>query len=620
MQVFYLYANEVGKNITTCKKPSFLPHFTHIKPYYTRSEVINLALNMNIKLEDKYYNQEDVNKLCDKISNNDISADILLKHQKYIINNNKVGLVQYYTLQGSYFMNNYLRKLVNYNYKNIYLESLITPMWKLLNDSPAFDKTYTLYRFIINDNHLRHLNIGDIYTELGFTSTTRDPFYRSDLYKFGFILIKINIPKNIKGVALCVETLSHFPEEQEIILSPLSLFKLEKRDKNTKYYHTDEKFKSEVKTRYEFTYVGKRDISYINRPLYTDNKIIDFINLSKNKDISTITLEEKIRYFNNKYVNPMNQFIVSIDDTKFTIIMEKYDSTGAYNKFYAIKNQNGLLLYTIYNNYVLFMIELGNIDNKRYMHVNYYVKYSTLDREKIISDESFIKFISTIAYYFEINKIILWAGYKSCDKEYNLSGGNQYIIQRGFSKNDNLNKKIIKEQKIEEIRDNYLGGFYCIDFYLYLKNNIKKYNKINILNIDLHTKYSYYQLDKLKIKSPKDILKKDDLDELYQIYDKSYLPNLKKNKDIDNVANFYIWIINNKCYLTETLVNKMGRIYNIDNPFLNDYYILDPISFLYNKKIIETYPDYIVNDSSTIYEKKDIIPKNNYRIEYNREY
>ena len=216
MQVFYLYANEVGKNITTCKKPSFLPHFIHIKPYYTRSEVINMALNMNIKLEDKYYNQDEVNKLCNKISNNDISADILLQHQKYIINNDKVGLVQYYTLQGSYFINNYLRKLVNYNYKNEYLESLITPMWKLLNNAPAFDKSYILYRFISDDKHLRQLNIGEIYTELGFTSTTRDPFYRSDLYKFGMILVKINIPKNKKGVALCVETLSHFSKSIKV--------------------------------------------------------------------------------------------------------------------------------------------------------------------------------------------------------------------------------------------------------------------------------------------------------------------------------------------------------------------------------------------------------------------
>jgi hypothetical protein len=42
------------------------------------------------------------------------------------------------------------------------------------------------------------------------------------------------------------------------------------------------------------------------------------------------------------------------------------------------------------------------------------VKYSALDREKIIGDENFIKFISSIAYYFDIDKVIIWADYKAC--------------------------------------------------------------------------------------------------------------------------------------------------------------------------------------------------------------
>ena len=34
------------------------------------------------------------------------------------------------------------------------------------------------------------------------------------------------MPKNKKGVALCIETVSHFADEEEIILSPLSVLKL----------------------------------------------------------------------------------------------------------------------------------------------------------------------------------------------------------------------------------------------------------------------------------------------------------------------------------------------------------------------------------------------------------
>src|SRR5207247_1758744 len=105
------------------------------------------------------------------------------------------------------------------------------------------------------------------------------------------------------------------------------------------------------------------------------------------------------------------------------IIVERYDSTGAYNKFYAVSTQNGFLMYTLHNNYMLFMIELNeDVDSgERSMHVNYYVNYSALDREKIIGNENFIKFISSIAYYFSIDRIILWADYKACDLDYSLT-------------------------------------------------------------------------------------------------------------------------------------------------------------------------------------------------------
>lgn len=619
--VFYLYANEVGKDITTCRRPSFLPHFTHIEPYYSRSEIINLALNMGIRLGDRYYEMEDVNKLCDVISSNDISANTLLKHQRYIIEENKVGLVQYYTLQGSYFINQYLRLMTSYEYKNDLLESIVTPMWNLLNNAPAFDKSYTLYRFVSRDDYLRHLNIGDIYTEPGFTSTTRDPFYRSDLYKFGFILIKINIPKDIPGVALCIETVSHFPKEEEIILSPLSIFRLDKKDDKIEYYHTDEKFRSQVKTRYEFTYIGKRAIQYTERPIYIGGgNGVDFLKID---NVDTITLEEKIRYFVSKYLNPMFQFNAIIGDNQFTVIVERYDGTGAYSKFYAIPNQNGLLFYTIHNNYILFMIELGENtpSGERYMHVNYYVKYSVLDRQKIIGDEIFIKFISSIAYYFEINNVIVWADYRACyldlsDRNIikNISiGGSE--IEREFKKKiyyPKIPDKFKGDYQDDKTIKKYLGGSYCADFYLYLKNGIKRYKDSNILNVELQPKFSYHQLDKLETANYDSVLKKDDQDEIYQIYEKVY----KIEERSHNMSDFFIWMAENKCYLMDTLVFKMERFYKVDNPFIYDYYILDPITFLYNRRYIQTYPSFVVNRRTIIFkDSKNIMPKNEYRSE-----
>ena len=210
VKVYYEYSEYAGKEITICKRKSFIPQFGHLKPYYTKNEIINLALNGNIIKPNNlnnYSESEQILNLCKTIKLNEISYKTLLDHYNHIIFNKYVGFIQYYTLQGSFFINKYLRGFTNYSCTNDYLENLITPMWKIVLDAPAFEKTHTLYRFIGEDSFLSELEIGDTYTESGFMSTTRDPFYRSDLYEFGFILIKIKIPANIKGVCMCIETI-----------------------------------------------------------------------------------------------------------------------------------------------------------------------------------------------------------------------------------------------------------------------------------------------------------------------------------------------------------------------------------------------------------------------------
>lgn len=611
MTVFYLYSEEVGKNISTCERPSFSHYFKHLKPYYSTNDIYNIALNMGITEDDIKKLTE--HELCKFVIKNDINAQLLLDHQQHMIKNDKVGLVQYYTLQGSYFMNQYMRKQTSYEIRNTYLESIIRPMCQLVTDAPEFDNDYTVYRFIHSDSHLRHLAIGDIYIDSSFISTTRDPFYRSDLYKFGFILVKIKIPKNIKGVALCVETLSHFPEEQEIIFPPLTILRLDTKDDQCKYYHTDKIFCSQVKTRYEFTYVGKKDISFLDRQNDTvnENSVINFMKIN---DVETYTLDEKIRYFSSKHVNKLNQFIVELGGNNYTIITERYDSTSAYQKFYAISNHNGLLFYTIHNNYILFMIEIGetNRENelKRYMHVNFYVRYSTIDKGQLYSDDTFIRFISEIAFYFKIERIILWTDFKSCDIYSKSEQINTSIKQREFGEFPHKVSKInIKNKSTHDIPQiiNGGGGVYCVDFYKYLKYGIKKYSSIN--KMEVHPHFLYYNLDLLKKTNPLKILIKSDQDEIYQIYDKIYIQSFDKTKH--NISDLYIWLIENKCYLVDIFIEKMNRIFIVDNPFDTFYYVIDPITFLYNKHIINFYPTFTTRAINTY---NHIIPKNTYRL------
>jgi hypothetical protein len=399
---------------------------------------------------------------------------------------------------------------------------------------------------------LQHLKIGDIYSDLGFMSTTRDPFYKASEYQFGFILMKIRIPKNVKGVALCIENVSHFPTEQEILFSPLSKFKLISRDSNTLYYHTDPKFSSQVNTRYEFEWIGNQK-PIIKKPEY--DGITQEIDFFKIKSSETFSLDEKIKYFIDKYTDDMNKFIITIGKQKFLTCAEKYNSIGAYKDFYAINTDKGFSFYSIYKNYLVFFIEIGETENGYQMHVNYYVKYNTLNKEDIFSSEEFINFIASVSYYFNIEVVYIYPEYKPCYTKKEIS--------------NNVGQ---------------LSGNYCLDFYKYIKNNEKRFFMKNINQIELKPVFDYFDLDLLKDTDVLKVINKKD-DEIYQLYIKSFSIDYPKAK----LSDFFIWIIDNKCYLIEILITKLERLYKKNNPFKNDNYIFNAYMYLYNKKIISTY-------------------------------
>ncbi len=577
-RMIYKYSEELGKNIIFCKRPSFNKYLHNSKPYYTSTEIINLALNTNIKVDinDK---KLDLGNLCDIIKDNDINYKIISSHQQYIIDSDMLGLCQYYTVQGSFFINSYLRNMLDYSFRNTFLDNIIIPMWNLCNNAPAFDKDYILYRFIKNDKHLEHLKIGDIFQDDGFLSTTRDPFYKADSYQFGFILMKIRVPKNIKGVALCIETVSHFPTEQEILFAPQSQFKLISRDKNIQYYHTDPTFSSKVETKYEFEWVGHVKAK-INKKEYTGStNVINFLQLKSNDSFS---IDEKIKYFIRKYTDDMSRFNVKIGEREFLTTVEKYNSIGAYKDFYAIQTNNGYSFYSIYKNYLVFFIEIGeNSSGVIEMHVNYYVKYNTLNKEDIFTAEDFISFISSVAFYFGIENVAIYPEYKPC-----------FSIKKTTTTSNIINQ---------------LSGNYCVDFYNYLKNNDKRFFMKNINIIELKSVFDYYDLDLLRDLDVTKVITKSD-DELYQLYSKTFIIDNPKN----NIADFFIWIIDNKCYLIESFIAKLERLYKDNNPFKKDIYNLNAYLYLYNRNIISVYGGSSI-DIEYKERKQYKIPLNEYR-------
>ncbi len=551
LEKFY-YSNPEGKNITQCLRKSFMPYYKHLKPFYTREEVIKMAYNFNIitKINEEQIDNETFIKLCKQVKENDLSAEILIKHQQHIIQNNCYGLVQYFTFHGSFFMNQYLRNHVNHNYQNKLLEKNINLMTKLIKTSPKFNKNYVLFRFIHDDTHLAKLKIGEIFTAKGFISTTRDPFYNPETYKFGFILIKIKIPKDIVGIALSVETVSLFAHEQEILLAPRGRFRLDAKNTNVTYYTLD-KYQSKINTQYEFTFLdymgdNKQNIDRIS----IKNQQIDFLTITK---INSNTIAEKINYFCNNYVNDLNQFDILINNKNFTICAEWYASTTVYKDLYAAQTSNGFSMYLLIDGNIIFLIELGESDVP-YMYINYYRKFSSIQTNyDIIMDKNLIDLYAYIAYYFDINKIIIYTDYISCEYE-------------------------TTQQK-------YLrGGNYCYDFYQYLKYNKKRFLSPTKQIHEITPAFSYFNLDQLKTICPNEIMNNSSKNDLiYQLYKSTY----KKN---DNLANMYIWLVENYCYLTADFVAKLSQIYPTENPFNQDYYLFNALEYLYNQKKILYYP------------------------------
>ena len=614
LSVFYKYSPEIGNNTFTCLRKSFIPHKKHLTPYYTKDEALKLSMNLGIITQDNNQSyvdfkdkltNDDFRRICKDIQTYDVSAEILIQHQNYIVENNLVGLVQYYTQQGSYFMNQYLRGMTKYEYRNDYLEENIIKIWELVLNAPQFDNGYILYRFVSTDEYLKHLQIGDVYQDLGFMSTTRDPFYRNDLYKFGFILIKIYVPKKIKGVGLCLETLSHFPEEEEVILPPLTKLKLISKNEDCNYYHPDETFVTNVKTRYEFEWIGNTKVTLPirpNLPLSMATQVIDFLEI---KNIKTMSIKEKIDFIMKTYFDPMNRILCKIGNNTFYVVGEWYDSTGAYHDMYSLKISDGFSLYSIYKGYILFMIEIGDYNGEPNIRINYYTKYSRHNRHELLGDDNFVKFISSIAYYFEIPNVIMYADYMSCDPLTNknrlqsraqsqiksdldifdtlhnkqlettsntkckcrnvgsLRGGqkkqrtfgqksqNALNLEDTNTKDKDLsNEDKNKDYELKEIENEYdgdmfTGGSYCFDFYQYFKHGIKRYHDSDVLMVELQPVFSYDDLDILKHSKPTTILNSTDRDEIYQFYVKNYLPEINNDHRHSKLADFYIRMVDN---------------------------------------------------------------------------
>ena len=150
-----------------------------------------------------------------------------------------------------------------------------------------------------------------------------------------------------------------------------------------------------------------------------------------------------------------------------------------------------------------------------------------------------------------------------------------------------------------------------------MKKGEKRYESTDTLFVELQPMFSYHELDRLKKTNPMKILDKRDRDEIFQIYEKNYkfaIETDKRFKYGDNLGDFYLWMVENKCYLMDTLVDKFDRLYQKKiNPFRKGIYTLDAMTYLYNRGYIRVYDRSlkIIRDEEHYIAT---LPKNGYRI------
>jgi hypothetical protein len=560
-----------GKDLSYCIRASYNKYIPYLEPYYTTSEVIGLFHNMDFQLHEK----DNILDICKKIQNNDINSNLLIAHLQYINQQDTNTLLKYYSFQGSSIMNSYLRNSPKFKYINKLIESCITRTYNIIDNAPAFDNDYYLYRFISNDWYLHKMKIGDVYVEHGFLSTSRDPFFKGVKYNFGNILMKIRIPKKKRGIALAIEHISHFPLEKEIIIKPFTRLKLVSKDDNCRYYSTHSNVGKQIITKYEFSYDGCDKLSYQSKQQCKRNICIDFIKIHDDipTSINKFDLDNIIEYFVDRYVNDIFQIDTYIGNKKYLIFIEEYDSNSAYDMFYKYLTDNGFSMYVMDNNHnILITIEIGYVylpSRNKYasIYVNNYNAH--LQISNTIDMHDFLKFIASVGYYFNTNKIEIHGNYK-------------------YAHN--------KSQKINVFDYPKYVGTYCKDIYDYFKTEKTAYD--DMLEY-IMPNYDICELNRIANTNISDIISKSDGDIFYIM--QNYLTNHK-----DAVNSFYVWLVDNRCYM----VNKLHAMLHYTCSLFGNVDMLSGISYqffnydyLFDNDIIKYIPYYGYKFSSRYFDK-----------------
>lgn len=464
--------DELGGDLTFKERTDYAPMevLSHIKPYYSKTEIINYGLN-NKLIQSNIVSNDEIRIIYNELKKYELGFELLLDHYNYIIKNNVYELIQYYSLQSYKTINGYLR--FNKDKNNVLFNRLINKVNNIIlnvgKESKKPERDFYVYRFVSNDSYIAELDINDTFKESGFLSTTRNPFYKTkNDSSFGWTLLKIKVPK--KYPFLCIETVSMIPYEEEVIFPTNTVLKLINKDTNCEYYHTDPKVQKKIKTKYEFEIVDNYKIEKLNERDET---------------------------------KPDNYFVYK----NIECYVEKSETLSDYTDFYIYEHDKGNVIFCFVGFKLLMIIEI--YDN------NMFINYTFIEKGKTtyIFDyfntfDDFIDYIEflTSKMNFNIKTIKLFGGYINCNREqieYYYKGGvycfeiyyylkynkeNSYYLNSQYIKpNFELSefKKLYNYKISDVIQEIDRNGRYTELYYLYTKY-LKNNGKNNIIDFYLY--------------------------------------------------------------------------------------------------------------------------------------
>jgi len=505
LKFIYYDSEEIGSDLSYFRNPAFIKNL-EVKPFLKKSAIINTALNIGLlKPKDLPY-KNDLNIIFDKIKTLFFTEKILLDHIKLINNQNMNSIVNFFSVYGSSILNDYLRG--NFNFYDQNIEQQINKLYNLISKTEEIKEEKLIFRFIAEDSFLNLTKVNDYYENESFISCTRKP--NIDINDFGHIILKIFLPKNIKGIFLSIENDSAFYDEKEVIIKPGVKFKLKNIDDNVDFYLFDNKklFSSKILKRYELEILGVSNKIII--PKYQIKKLpeIDIMNINFDFETGEEKATNIIKNF--FYINRTANFIFP-NKLKKKFYFYNYDSTKSYSKFHYFKITNGFILFSFNeNNELDCFIELGDI-----IIVNYPAKYI-----KINPHPQTTLIVSCIAYLFNIDKIKIFP---------------EFISLNTIVKNKN---PILQNIKINKIIYNIINNKKLpFDYDLYNRNEIYKFFNEIIDTKTLHYNL-FYITKKISYKNLfTDIIQNNPINMKY--YNKS-LPNNIYNCHYDFFPNNFL--------------------------------------------------------------------------------